>query len=507
MKNTLSNYLRELTTQGPILLDQPVNLEFGNNCDTINQQLNNIDTFTISGLLNFNTSENSFSTEMDRLTSYETLCFEETTGHNSPFNNSHSSYQPKITVRSARAITKANKINKEEIIGETVGNYKITSLIGSGGMGTVYKAVDLNNDRIVALKLVRNGLATSTENFLHEAHLQSQVEHKNVCNIYEAGEFRGNAYIAMQYIEGATLKEAAPKMSWIDKLKVIAKVARAIHHTHNIGLIHRDIKPDNIMVEFSDENGWNPYIVDFGIARKLENLGKIATRSVVGTPQFMSPEQARGEVFKLDRRADIYSLGATLYWLLSGKFPVYGNNLTEILYKILSEDLIPLRNLNKRIPKKLEKIVMKCLAKCPESRYESAEALAEALETFLGGETKMVRASKIECVRASKIESAKNEGVKIEKAKIEKAKALKIVCIRASKFENASISTSPSNNEQHMDTNTSTTEVFVPPKIETINQPIKFKANSRVKKLITITVRPPITDQALMIKPVLLSSN
>ena len=221
--------------------------------------------------------------------------------------------------------------------------------------------------------------------FLREARLQARVEHEHVCRVYETGEMNGQPYIAMQFVNGLQLTEAALKMTLEEKLLVMKKIAEAVHAAHAQGLIHRDLKPANILAEDRVE-GWHPYVMDFGLARDQEHPGATRTGIIVGSPSYMAPEQARGEIRSLDRRTDVYAMGATLYELLSGVPPFHGASGSEVIIKILQQDVVPLRRKNSSIPREIETIVMKCLEKDPALRYPSARALGEDLDRYLKGD-------------------------------------------------------------------------------------------------------------------------
>lgn len=264
--------------------------------------------------------------------------------------------------------------------------YKFVKFIGSGGMGNVYQGEDLRLKRSVALKFLRGHDADLLERFLLEAQSQARIKHENICKVYEVGEVQSHFYIAMQYIDGPSLKEAKSLLTLTEKVEVIRDVAYALHAAHNLGLVHRDIKPANIMLEKFEDSSWQPYLMDFGLVREVESRGNTVTGAIVGTPAFMSPEQARGDVHKLDRRSDIFSIGATFYDLLTGQIPFNGQNPMEIMLNVMKQDAISLRKLNSEIPLDLETIVMKCLDKEPLRRYQTAKALAEDLQRFLENE-------------------------------------------------------------------------------------------------------------------------
>ncbi len=275
---------------------------------------------------------------------------------------------------------------EEKLKSRSWGRFEIVSLIGKGGVGNVYKAYDPNLKRHIALKILRNEDPEVVQRFLREARAQAQVEHSHVCKIYESGEHEGHPYIAMQYIDGQNLRDLRDKLSLEAKIKIIQEVALGLHAAHRQGLIHRDVKPANIMIVQGDEGGWKPYIMDFGLAREQEAPGLTSTGMVVGTPYYMSPEHAKGKLKSLDRRSDIYSLGVTLYEILSGNIPFDGDTPVDILMKVIQKDPLPLRKVNPRIPVDIDTIVMKCLEKEPQRRYGSAKELAEDLDRYLGGD-------------------------------------------------------------------------------------------------------------------------
>jgi tetratricopeptide (TPR) repeat protein/predicted Ser/Thr protein kinase len=269
--------------------------------------------------------------------------------------------------------------------------YTIVEFLGAGGMGRVFKARDPRLGRFVALKLIRGDDPALVGRFLREAQAQARIEHEHICKVYEVGEVGGHPYIAMQYIPGVSLKEAKDGMTLEQKIDVVRRVATGLHAAHRIGLIHRDIKPANIMLEQGEDGALHPYIMDFGLAREAHAPGQTMTGTIEGTPSYMAPEQARGEVHRLDRRTDVYSLGATLYELLGGKPPFSGGSGLEIMLALVNEEPEPVRKLYSAVPADLETIVMKCLEKEASRRYESARALADDLGRYLEGEPILAR--------------------------------------------------------------------------------------------------------------------
>ena len=257
--------------------------------------------------------------------------------------------------------------------------------LGQGGMGKVFLARDRQLGRRVAIKFVRGDDPTLAHRFLLEARAQARVQHERVCKVYEVGEVDGKVYIAMQYIDGRPLGAVAATLTFEQRAMVIREAALGLHEAHRAGIIHRDIKPGNIMIERSEDGGLRPYVMDFGLARDW-NESATETGTVLGTPHYMSPEQARGEVGGLDRRADVYSLGATLYHLLTDRPPIPGANPLEILSHIATFEPVPPRQYNPDVPEDLAAIALQCLEKDRSARYESARALAEDLDRFLAGE-------------------------------------------------------------------------------------------------------------------------
>lgn len=264
--------------------------------------------------------------------------------------------------------------------------YQLLSLIGRGGMGRVYRARDPRLGRFVAIKLLRHDEPELVARFLREAQAQARVEHPAICRVYEVGEACGQPFIAMQLIDGASLRERAAELTLEQKLLVIRQVALALHEAHRNGLVHRDVKPGNILLERSEEGEWRPYVVDFGLAREVEQPGNTLPGALMGTAAYMSPEQACGDLQALDRRTDVYSLGATLYELLRGVPPFSGRTDVEVLMKVVGEEPEPLRKRLPHLPRDVETIVQTCMAKEPSRRYASARALADDLQRFLDGE-------------------------------------------------------------------------------------------------------------------------
>src|SRR5579863_6871603 len=257
-------------------------------------------------------------------------------------------------------------------------------------MGAVYKAHDRELERDVALKLIRTELARNPEilaRFKQEIILARQITHRNVIRIFDIGQADGFKFITMEYLEGrdlrAVLREKG-KLAPEEAAKIILQICRALEAAHSEGVIHHDLKPQNIML---DANG-RAYVMDFGIARSAYLPGMTQTGALVGTPEYMSPEQAKGE--KLDERSDLFSLGVILYELLTGRSPYYSDTPLATLWKRIQEKAKPLSEVDPTIPKPLSDIVAKALEIEPENRFANAGEFAQQLEVWLGISPSMI---------------------------------------------------------------------------------------------------------------------
>lgn len=263
--------------------------------------------------------------------------------------------------------------------------YEFLGLLGHGGMGSVYRARDCRSQRIVALKFIGSAEARYQERFVAEARILRRLSHPGICKVFEAGEVEGKAFIAMQYIEGQPLDKAQARMTLREKVAVIRETALALHAAHQAGIIHRDVKPGNVMVESGPEGGFRPILMDFGLARDTRGEPSPSESGLVmGTPWYMSPEQLRGESRKLDRRTDVYSLGASLFEILVGRPPECMEHVSGCLSNDCSLATASLSDATPALPAALGLIIGKCLAAEPAQRFQSAQALAEDLERFLG---------------------------------------------------------------------------------------------------------------------------
>jgi serine/threonine protein kinase len=257
--------------------------------------------------------------------------------------------------------------------------YRILALLGGGGGGQVYKAFDEQLGREVALKFLNSIGPAHTAQLVKEARTQARVKHPGICQVYEVVESVGRPFIAMQLIEGPTLGAAAAELSLAEKVTIMRLVAEAVEAAHQLGIVHRDLKPANVILERAPDGSWRPYVTDFGLARELD---KTLTQGMVGTPNFMAPEQARGDVGAIGSLTDVWALGATLYQLLAGKPPFDGDSIMSILRSVELDEPAPLPE----VPRDLQAIVFRCLEKVPAKRYPSAAALARDLAAFERGE-------------------------------------------------------------------------------------------------------------------------
>ncbi len=268
--------------------------------------------------------------------------------------------------------------------GRALGSYVLVEQIGSGGFGEVWKAWDTKLSRWVALKLLREENPEELQRFFREARLAAAIVHPGIVPIHEVGNADGRHFIAMQLVEGASLADHGP-LHPREAVRIIVDVARAVDYAHERGVVHRDLKPSNIL---RDPEG-RVFVTDFGLAKRVKAGALSASSVLVGTPDYMSPEQARGS--GVDRRSDVWSLGATLYALLEGRAPFAGPSALDIMIRAASEPPPPLES----VERDLAIIVMKCLEKDPAMRYPTAGELAADLQRCLAGEPINARAPSV----------------------------------------------------------------------------------------------------------------
>ena len=282
-----------------------------------------------------------------------------------------------------------------------LGKFSLLEEIGRGGMGVVYKARQHDLQRIVAVKMIlSNQLATSEEvrRFQREARAAASLRHPNIVAIHEIGERDGRHYFVMDFVAGESLAARLSRgpLAIDDAARLLACIALAIEHLHTQGIIHRDIKPSNILL---DERG-APFVTDFGLAKIFDtDGGQTRTGAIVGTPSYMSPEQAAGRNHLISPRSDVYSLGAMFYEMLTGRPPFREDHVLETLVQVLEgEPTLPSR-LNTAIPRDVELICLRCLDKDPARRYASAAELAADLERFLNGEAVTAHSGLLPAIR------------------------------------------------------------------------------------------------------------
>ena len=269
-----------------------------------------------------------------------------------------------------------------------IPGYVIESLVGRGGMGVVYKARQMALRRAVALKIIlAGGYAgdAAVRRFLTEAEVIARIQHPNIVQIHEVGEYDGRPFMALEFVEGGTLAQrlAGTPLLPHEAARLVETLARAMQTAHGHQIIHRDLKPANVLLSADGA----PKITDFGLAKRLDDVdAHTGTGEVLGTPSYMAPEQAAGHGREVGPLADVYALGTILYECLTGRPPFQSSSVMETMRQVLEREPVPPRWLCPSVPRDLETVCLKCLEKAPHNRYASADALADDLARFLAGE-------------------------------------------------------------------------------------------------------------------------
>lgn len=269
-----------------------------------------------------------------------------------------------------------------------LGGYELLAELGRGGMGVVYRARQLGLDREVAVKMILRGhLASPTdrERFRAEAEAAARLDHPNIVPVYEVGEAEGRPFFSMKYISGRTLSQllAEHPLPSHEAAYILTAVSRAIHFAHQKGVLHRDLKPSNILMDPDGE----PHVTDFGLAKRMADpVSLTKSGAILGTPSYMAPEQAAGARGEVGPASDVYSLGAVLYHMLTGRPPFQAASPVDTVLLVLEQDPVPPRMINPKVDRDLEMIALRCLQKPADLRYASADALADDLEAYLHDE-------------------------------------------------------------------------------------------------------------------------
>lgn len=309
----------------------------------------------------------------------------------------------------SRVLTRSQMVRLLQEAGETtkkfqIPGYQVISKIGKGSMGVVYKARQMSVDRVVAIKILLDSLAQNKEfikRFEREAKIAARLSHNNIVNAIDAGEVDGHYFFVMEYVEGDTIKDRLDKHKTFDEkeaLRIVLAVAEALKHAHSRGLIHRDVKPENVIL--TKEGGIK--LADLGLARITddEKWGLSEAGMAIGTPYYISPEQVRGQT-NIDIRADIYSLGATLYHMVTGRVPYSGETPNEVMRKHVDPNvaIVPPDHLNTTLSGGLGMIVETMMAKNREHRYQSPDDLILDLKCLQRDESPMIAGQKLDALQ------------------------------------------------------------------------------------------------------------
>jgi tetratricopeptide (TPR) repeat protein/tRNA A-37 threonylcarbamoyl transferase component Bud32 len=284
-------------------------------------------------------------------------------------------------------ISELNRTKRRRAVPESVvvPGYEVLGVLGRGGMGVVYKARHLRLKRTVALKMVLAGVHASANDlarFFIEAEAIAQLQHPNIVQVYEIGDHDGLPFFALEFVDGGSLQGrlAGKPQPPREAARLAETLARAMAYAHLNGIIHRDLKPANVLMAGDGQ----PKITDFGLAKKLEgDSGQTKSGTLMGTPNYMAPEQARGDTKEVGPLADVYSIGVILYEMLTGRTPFAGTSILDTLRQVQHQEPVPPRRLQPTVPADLDTIVLKCLQKDPAKRYAAADAFADDLRRFL----------------------------------------------------------------------------------------------------------------------------
>ena len=294
-------------------------------------------------------------------------------------------------------------------VGSSIGDYEILEEIGRGGMGVVYRAYQRSLDRVVALKMIPNAAFAASQDLARlraEALAAARLNHPSIVPVYEVGEHNGQPWFSMQFVQGLTLSQRLldGPMNAEQAVRLLLPIVEAIGSAHQAGVLHRDLKPSNILISSSGE----PFVTDFGLAKRVPVANDAAghengsdeanltlSGAILGTPSWMSPEQAAGQTDSIEKTTDVYSLGAILYAMLTARPPFQSSSPLDTLLMVMEQDPPAIRVLNSRIDADLEMVVMKCLQKPRDLRYSSTDELADDLRAWLNGNPVSARRSTI----------------------------------------------------------------------------------------------------------------